>query len=226
MKTGVYRFTCGDNGCFYIGSAVNIAKRKRDHLRALRAGTHINVRLQRVFNKYGENSFEFHVIYTDSEDEARSLEQRLLNKHHGKSKCMNISNGAKGGNTLLGHPNSAAIRKRIAKKVSQANTGNQYNAGRPKSEAHRQKISDFAKTRTGERNAFFGKQHSDKTKRRLARVAKQRAESGILPSNTLRVKIGKTVYRSASEAAKYVGCRPATILNRIRSDKFPEYKFA
>lgn len=42
--------------------------------------------------------------------------------------------------------------------------------GRPKSLSHRQKISEHAKTRTGERNPFFGKHHTDKTKAMISKV--------------------------------------------------------
>lgn len=46
----------------YIGSTINSKKRFSYHLSQLRRGCHGNVHLQRAFDKYGEDQFEFSVI--------------------------------------------------------------------------------------------------------------------------------------------------------------------
>ncbi len=60
--SGIYRITCITTGKLYIGSAINIQKRRREHIHGLRSGTHANIALQRAFNKYGESDFTFEVI--------------------------------------------------------------------------------------------------------------------------------------------------------------------
>lgn len=263
MAIGVYKFTCKSNGRFYIGSSANIAQRRYHHLASLRSGRHHNQHFQRTFSKYGEASFKFEVIRTETLEDARTLEQHFLDKYHGSRVCMNLGRGATGGDNLTGHPDrdgiiarrTETLRARIAGmsfeetarlygkpgasnpmygrthspetrlKLSAINLGNQYAKGAVRTAEHRKRLSEMASARTGELNAFYGRTHSDETKIRLAKLASDRAKSGVLPSNTLRIKIGRKKYRSASEAARAVGCTPATILNRVRSPKFPEYEF-
>jgi len=59
MKSGIYIIKNLINGHFYIGSAININKRCHEHRRALIKNNHCNVRLQRAWDKYGENNFYF-----------------------------------------------------------------------------------------------------------------------------------------------------------------------
>ncbi len=118
--------------------------------------------------------------------------------------------------------------KKTRKLLSEINKGVSRNKGIPKSEEGRANMARAAQLRAQSAdyvNSFQGKSHSKATKEILSKVAKERAASGILPSNTRRVQVGKKKYRSASVAAKQLGCVTATILNRVRSKNFPEYKF-
>ena len=61
--------TCGIYGIrnmvsskWYIGQSCNIEERKRSHYSHLKNGTHFNEYLQRAFNKYGFDNFEFRVL--------------------------------------------------------------------------------------------------------------------------------------------------------------------
>lgn len=60
--SGIYRITCSANGNFYIGSAINLYKRRYEHFRTLRLNTHVNLKLQHTWNKYGEQTFTFEII--------------------------------------------------------------------------------------------------------------------------------------------------------------------
>src|SRR5260221_8854899 len=60
--SGIYRITCTVNDRFYIGSAVNLYKRWYDHRFHLSRKTHRNQKLQRAWDKYGEDAFLFEVI--------------------------------------------------------------------------------------------------------------------------------------------------------------------
>src|SRR5260221_829444 len=60
--SGIYRILNTINGKFYLGSALNLAKRRREHLHGLRHNVHHSITLQRAFNKYGEQAFKFEVV--------------------------------------------------------------------------------------------------------------------------------------------------------------------
>jgi group I intron endonuclease len=62
QTSGVYKIVCIPTGKIYIGSAINLHKRRREHWADLRAFRHRNRRLQNAWNKYGETEFKFEVI--------------------------------------------------------------------------------------------------------------------------------------------------------------------
>ncbi|EGO7119485.1 GIY-YIG nuclease family protein [Salmonella enterica] len=88
-------------------------------------------------------------------------------------------------------------------------------------EETRRKISEFAKTRTGEKNSFYGRHHTEETRRRLAEVNK-----GKIPTTARKVEIDGIQYVSLTEAARQLGVVPATILYRLgsKNPKFESYR--
>lgn len=66
MKPGViYVIECTVNGKRYVGSTSRKPNQRRlEHLHHLRAGKHHSKRLQRCFNKYGEEALSFSVVET------------------------------------------------------------------------------------------------------------------------------------------------------------------
>lgn len=62
MIGGVYKIVNKTNGHFYVGSSVNLNKRFWRHKNELRKDKHHCLFLQRAWNKYGEENFEFVVL--------------------------------------------------------------------------------------------------------------------------------------------------------------------
>lgn len=62
MKSGIYKILNKVNGKFYIGSAIELAKRWREHSYHLNRKTHKNSYLQNAWNKYWNISFEFIIL--------------------------------------------------------------------------------------------------------------------------------------------------------------------
>ncbi len=62
QASGVYRIICTPTSKFYIGSAVNLWKRWKDHRHALNKGNHPNRKLQHAWNKYGKKAFTFEIL--------------------------------------------------------------------------------------------------------------------------------------------------------------------
>jgi len=77
---GVYCWVNVENGKIYVGSAKNLAKRKTEHLRALRLGKHHSPHFQRAWDAYGSEAFEFEVLeLVEDEIWLRARETAWLN---------------------------------------------------------------------------------------------------------------------------------------------------
>lgn len=59
---GIYSITNLTNDKIYIGQSVNILARWKNHLTELYGGYHHNDHLQKSFDKYGEDNFDFKII--------------------------------------------------------------------------------------------------------------------------------------------------------------------
>lgn len=62
MATGVYLITCTANARRYVGSSNDTVYRWRKHREKLASGKHWNRYLQRSWNKYGSEAFEFTIL--------------------------------------------------------------------------------------------------------------------------------------------------------------------
>ncbi len=81
---GLYAIECLSTGKLYIGSTMDMYDRQYQHWWHLGAGKHPNPKLQRAWDKYGEDQFMFHVLLrvpgADSE-RLVALEARAVAKH-------------------------------------------------------------------------------------------------------------------------------------------------
>lgn len=96
MQSGVYQITNEVNGKRYIGSAVNMDKRWKEHRRDLRANRHRNQKLQRSYNKYGKDSFSFKVIVDCSPENAIAWEQIAIDGIDPEINICRIAGSRKG----------------------------------------------------------------------------------------------------------------------------------
>ena len=80
MKSGIYKILNKSNGKCYIGSSCNLNKRKYQHFNSLMKNKHYNLYLQKSFNKYGKDNFEFIVLCKCDESQLIELEQFYINK--------------------------------------------------------------------------------------------------------------------------------------------------
>lgn len=65
---GIYKITCTVTGKFYIGSSVNLKRRKFWHFCQLKNNKHDNFHLQAAYQKYGKEAFIFEVLEFFEED--------------------------------------------------------------------------------------------------------------------------------------------------------------
>jgi len=66
MEIGIYKIRNKLNGKIYVGSSKELPSRWKHHVNSLKRGDHHSRHLQRAWNKYGEQWFEFEIIeYTE-----------------------------------------------------------------------------------------------------------------------------------------------------------------
>lgn len=82
MITGVYKIQNKINNKIYIGSAVDIKKRWRDHKWYLKNNIHHNSHLQSSWNKYGANSFYFSIELECSIENLLIKEKEFMLKYN------------------------------------------------------------------------------------------------------------------------------------------------
>ena len=73
-------------------------------------------------------------------------------------------------------------------------------------------ISDNAKLRIGEKNPFYGKTHSEETRKKISVK-----NMGKKPPNTKPLIIDNIKYSSANDASKILGIKSGTITHRCKS---------
>jgi hypothetical protein len=91
FKSGIYEITNAVNGRRYVGSSIDLDRRKRDHFSSLKRNKHGNPYLQNDFNKCGAGAFRFSVLETCEIWLLLEKEQTLLDAcWDNKKTCYNI----------------------------------------------------------------------------------------------------------------------------------------
>lgn len=81
MQSGIYQIINLRSGKYYVGSAINIDKRWREHRHHLNRGTHHSAKLQNSWNKHGHEQFTFVIVEVISDlDKLISAEQFWMDK--------------------------------------------------------------------------------------------------------------------------------------------------
>lgn len=184
-KAGTYKIQNKDTGKIYVGSTVNLQKREKDHFSYLRRGTHHNIYLQRAFDKYGEESFNFIVLdHCDPDPETLiKLEQQEYNSYK-EEILYNIAYPAV--NPMIGRDFSDEHREKISKSLKDYHKENDNRfKGKKHSKKSRLKMSKSQKKylETNQNN-FLGKKHTQKSKDKMSKsISKYRNIQKIDPKS-------------------------------------------
>ena len=200
MKSGIYIITNTTNNKRYVGSAVNLKKRLRQHRGDLRRGDHKNPHLQSAWNKYGEDTFVFDVIERWETEYLISMEQWWMNmllpeyniapvawSSYGRKATSETR--AKMSRAHMGHKVSDETRV----KIRVANTGNQSALGHKHTAETKLKMSRAQK----------GHPVSDETKKKMSIAKKGQKLSDEHRSNISESLMGNKRsegYRHTAEA--------------------------
>ena len=90
--SAIYRILNVANDHFYIGSSVNTRRRRWEHWDALKKGVHHCAAIQRAWNEFGEDAFEFEIVEEVTDDtQLLLIEETYLMKHAGSPNCYNTA---------------------------------------------------------------------------------------------------------------------------------------
>lgn len=188
---GIYAIRNTINGKVYIGSSIDINRRLKTHRLLLSRGEHHSEKLQRAWNKYGPEVFEFLTLEHASKEDLLRREQYWMDLHRaysdGYNTCPVAGNilGVKRSPETLAKMSAwqkgiktGPMRDEIKAKISAAHKGrpksqktkaklSAAHMGKPKSEDHRRKLSI----------ANIGHRHTEETKRKIGEGAKGRIKT-------------------------------------------------
>lgn len=121
---------------------------------------HFNEHLQRSFNKYGTEYFEFFVLHiTNDSDDIDELEKKYISTYKCKHACYNTLSGGEGmsgeNNPFYGHKHTEEAKRIMSKKKIGKRKGVENNF--------------YGRDASGEKNPFYGKQHSQESKQKMSR---------------------------------------------------------
>lgn len=189
---GIYQIKNIVNGHIYIGSTIDFKKRWKAHKQELRTGSHHSIHLQRAWNMYGENAFEFSVLCeVDDTSSLLDVEQAYLDE------CAPEYNICSKAGSPLGVKHTDETKR----KLSEAHKGKQMseearaklselNKGKHLSEEHKRKIGEANK---GALSPNFGKHPSEEARRKNSDANKGSLNHnfGKHPSEETRLKMSE-----------------------------------
>jgi group I intron endonuclease len=219
VQQGIYQIVNIQNDHFYIGSSVNLHRRKTRHFSELRTNKHNNKHLQAAWNKYGEASFRFNVVeLVAQKDVLHVAEDRWLAAHVGKQYCYNVGRAAISPMLGLcgplsptwGYKHTPEAREKIATASSVRIQSNEEKfkrretmRGTQKTAAVRAKISA---TLSGEGNFWYGKERSEDFKAKIRKSVVVTDAAGV-----------ETIYPSVQAVREALQLKPPTVNRALKS---------
>lgn len=183
---GIYTIINIITGDYYIGSSNDVRGRIRSHRSELARNKHSNCHLQRAYNKYGADNFEFKTILLCDLENKLHYEQVLIDN---MKPAYNIAITAEAPGQGL-HPSDATKRK-----ISEALKG------KKPSEEHRRKISESLSGHalSEEHKHKLSEAHKGHRPSEITRCRLSDAHKGIVFSEDHRRKIGEAQRNMSDE---------------------------
>jgi len=189
---GVYKIlnTLCPEGKYYIGYSCNVKQRLQKHKSTLRGGKHCNIRMQRAYEKYGSECFDYEILQEcENEEEAKNIELSYLEDLTIRDKLYNLHYNSSGGDMLTFHPDRKQI---IEKRVK----GQKEQISKMTKEERQERWGQ-----SGEKNGMYGRTHTDEVKKRLSIINKGRESPTKGKQHSEETKL----YLSKVRKGKYTG---------------------
>ena len=191
--TGIYKIENLINHKVYIGKSKDIKTRWKCHIKDLNNNSHKNIYLQHSWNKYGPENFIFSILEKCSLKEINEKEKYWIN-FYGGINSNNTYNIVEGGNG--GKGNKKWVEK-ISKTVKQHYLNGEYfgrekgtqiwiNKDRINTKINKNQLKNYIKRGwskgrinfiiknkkdlSGSNNPFYGKHHSEESKKKMRKM--------------------------------------------------------
>lgn len=89
----IYAIKCLENNKCYIGQTKNAYRRLREHERDLRENRSHNPLLQADYNKYGNDAFDYEILFVTDTDDLDEKEKDYIEAYRKSDSCYNIFGG-------------------------------------------------------------------------------------------------------------------------------------
>lgn len=164
--SGIYKIINKVNEKYYVGSSINIYKRWNQHKSNLNRNIHTNDHLQKSWNKYGKNNFEFVIVEEISEEQLLIVEQKYINECKNNSDISyNISNDAI--SPMKGRKHSEKTKLEYSKTRKGMKRSKEF-CKMCSERKHTQETKDKLKfDRIGKDNPFYNKTHTLISKKKI-----------------------------------------------------------
>tara|TARA_R100001463_G_scaffold3163_1_gene12951 strand:+ start:244 stop:960 length:717 start_codon:yes stop_codon:yes gene_type:complete len=173
MKSGIYKISFDKGRLFYIGSSLDLMRRRANHLCELNKKNHYNRKLQNAYNKHG--MFNFEILENCSKDFLIKREQYYLDTIKPNLNILKVAYSTIG----YKHKKETIEQlKEIAKRKSKCNDWREkvskswFKKGYKQPQQSKESIEKRVKK-------FTGYKHTEEAKEKMSKKAKERDYSKI-----------------------------------------------
>ena len=172
---GLYAIRNKVTGKYYVGETLYLRKREIQHFSNLKTNKHENDYLQKSYNKYGKDAFEFIILEADNSftlEELNEKEKYYIEYFDSYKNGYNLTVGGEGTQGRL-------LTEEEKKRKSEEMKGEKNHFyGKQHSQETKKLLSKRASEKVGQKNPFYGKTHSPdwKEKRRMMYEEKEKKD--------------------------------------------------
>lgn len=215
-KSGIYCIENLSTHKKYVGQAVSVSGRFKEHISDLNHQDHFNSYLQNAWNKYGEDDFIYYVLeYCSIEklDERETFyidKLNLLDRDFG----YNLKRGGQhGGGTF-----SKEVKEKLSKSIKASYT-EELREIRSKQLKELWSNPEERKKRIGTNHPMYGYHHSDEVKKKISECHKGHGWNRKYKDKVLCIETGE-IYDNACEAAKVLSLDSSCIIKACKGERY------
>jgi group I intron endonuclease len=234
QKPGIYAIVNILNGHFYVGSAVNLCRRRSEHFTDLQKNKHHSGHLQNAYIKYGADAFRFFIVeYVEVAEDLLKREQYYIDTLNPEYNINPIAGSALGikrsEETKVRMRESAKNRKRGPLSEQHKKNLSKARKGKPQSAAHKAKNSESHKghtpteaTRKKLSESHKGHKHTEASKAKLSEAGKGRKHTEASKAKMSEALKGKpSPHRGKPKSPASIAKRTAT--RKAKREADPTY---